>query len=180
MTDRKKEAADIIPGMSLQFSRSLRALRVDSFRSARIGMFLAILIMIGLLAWFTLAKVTIFENSNAIRFTEDGRLVATFSSEGINRVRQGQAAILRVSLGQDQPAIALPALVYQLEPDSDEAQVMVLGGEIPENLRSGKLSGRVEVEVEYLTPAQLLLRASGKYLGNNEIPISPQNLQGEG
>ena len=142
-------------------------------------MFLAIFLMIGLLAWFFMAKVTIFENSSALRVTEDDRLVASFSSEGMSRVRQGQAAILRVSQGQDQPAITLPAYVYQLEPDSDEAQIVVTEGEVPVNLRSGKLSGRVEVEVEYLTPAQLLLRASGKYLGNNEIPVSPQNLQGE-
>ncbi len=36
--------------MSIQFSRSMRALRLDSFRATRIGLVIAVLIMLALIA----------------------------------------------------------------------------------------------------------------------------------
>jgi hypothetical protein len=163
--------------MSLQFSRSLRALRVDSFRPSRIALFLAILLMGGLIAWFFTADVTLYENSTSIEFTEDGRLMATFTPEGMKRVRQGQNAMLQIDAGADQPAESLPAMVFDTQADSNVAEILVKSTEIPESLKAGNLNGRVEVEVEYTTPAQLLLRVSGKYFGGNNIMVSPQSTQ---
>jgi hypothetical protein len=163
--------------MSLQFSRSLRALRVDSFRPSRIGLFLAIILMGGLIAWFFTAKVTLYENSTSLQFSEDGRLMANFTPEGMKRVRQGQTAMLHIDAGTDQPAESLPAMVFDTQADSNVAEIMVKSNDVPESLKKGTLSGRVEVEVEYTTPAQLLLRVSGKYFGNNNILVSPQSTQ---
>ncbi len=163
--------------MSLQFSRSMRALRVDSFRPSRIGLFLAIILMGALIAWFFAAKVTLYENSASLQFTEDGRVLATFTPEGMKRVRQGQTAMLQIDAGTDQPAESLPAMVFDIQPDSNVAEILVKSAEVPESLKTGNLSGRVEVEVEYTTPAQLLLRVSGKFFGNNNIPVSPQTAQ---
>jgi hypothetical protein len=163
--------------MSLQFSRSLRALRVDSFRPSRIALLLAILIMGGMIAWFFTADVTLYENSTSIEFTEDGRLMATFTPEGMKRVRQGQTAMLQIDAGADQPAESLPAMVFDTQADSNVAEILVKSNEVPESLKAGNLSGRVEVEVEYTTPAQMLLRVSGKYFGGNNIMVSPQSTQ---
>jgi hypothetical protein len=163
--------------MSLQFSRSLRALRVDSFRPSRIGLLLAILLMGGLIAWFFTAKVTLYENSASIQFSEDGRLMATFTPEGMKRVRKGQTAMLHINSGTDQPAESLPAMVFDIHRDTNAAEILVKTNEIPESMKTGNLSGNVEVEVEYTTPAQLLLRVSGKYFGGNNILISPQSTQ---
>jgi|WetSurMetagenome_2_1015567.scaffolds.fasta_scaffold394069_2 hypothetical protein len=163
--------------MSLQFSRSLRALRVDSFRPSRFAMFLAILLMGGLIAWFFTAKVTLYENSASLQFSEDGRLLATFTPEGMKRVRQGQTAMLHIDAGTDQPAETLPAMVFDTQVDSNVAEILVKSNEVPESLKTGNLSGHVEIEVEYTTPAQLLLRVSGKYFGGNNITVSPQSTQ---
>ena len=160
--------------MSLQFSRSLRALRVDSFRPSRIGLLLAIILMGGLIAWFFMAKVTLYENSVSLQFKEDGRLLATFTPEGMKRVRQGQTAMLHIDVGADQPAESLPAMVFDIQADSNVAEILVKSNEVPESLKKGNLGGHVEVEVEYATPAQLLLRVSGKYFGGNNITVSPQ------
>jgi hypothetical protein len=160
--------------MSLQFSRSLRALRVDSFRPSRIGLFLATLLMGGLIAWFFAAKVTLYENSVSLQFNEAGRLMATFTPEGMKRIRQGQTAMLHIDAGTDQPAESLPAMVFDVKADSNVVEILVKSNDVPESLKTGNLSGRVEVEVEYTTPAQLLLRVSGKYFGGNNIPVSPQ------
>jgi hypothetical protein len=160
--------------MSLQFSRSLRALRVDSFRPSRIGLFLGILLMMGLIAWLFTAKVTLYENSASLQFGEDGRILATFTPEGMKRIRQGQTGMLHIDEGTDQQAESLPAMVFDTQSDSNVAEILIKSGEVPESLKTGNLSGRVEVEVEYTTPAQLLLRVSGKYFGNKNIPVSPQ------
>jgi hypothetical protein len=161
--------------MSLQFSRSMRALRVDSFRPSRFGLFLAVILMGGLIAWFFTAKVTLYENSSSLQFTEEGKVLANFTAEGMKRIRQGQSATLQIDAGVDQPAESLPAMVFDTQPDSNVAEILVKSGQFPGSLTSGNFNGRVEVEVEYATPAQLLLRVSGKYFGNSSIPVSPQS-----
>jgi hypothetical protein len=163
--------------LSLQFSRSLRSLRVDSFRAAKVGLLLAILLMTGLLAWFFLAKVTLYENSTSIELTDDSRILASFSQEGMGRIRKGQAALVRLKSGSDQPDVTLPAFVYDLSPESNQAVLVFDTNQVPVELQTGSLNGRVEVEVEYLTPVELVVRATGKYLNETEIPVSPQNNQ---
>jgi len=140
-------------------------------------MLLAILLMGVLLAWFFLAKVTLYENSLTLKLGEEGRLYASFSPEGQRRLRQGQSVILRLDMGPDQPALTLPAMVYDLQADSDQVELIILSDQIPPELQNGKINGRAEVEVEYITPVQLLVRATGKMLVGNEIPVSPQDLQ---
>jgi len=163
--------------MSLQFSRSLRSLRIDSFRASRIGLILAVLNMSALIAWFFLAKVTLYEASSSVSFTEDGRLMATFSPESIKRIQPGQSAILRLTPGADQPTIAIPTLVFDVETGEDRVELLVMTSDFPETIPKEKLSGQVEVEVEYITPAELVLRTSGKVFTKNEIPVSPQNFK---
>lgn len=163
--------------MSLQFSRSLRTLRLDSFRLTRIGLILAILLMLGLLTWFFFAKVTIYENSTALEIQSDGRIIATFTETGIQRIEMGQAAVLRLTIGADQPTAALESAIYQVFPDSKQAELVVMPEEPTPQMLGEKVSGRAEVEVAYLTPAQLLMQATGKALDQVDIPLSPQNTQ---
>lgn len=161
--------------MSLQFSRSLRSLRIDSFRLSRIGLVFAILNMTALIIWFFLAKVTLYETSSSISFSEDGRLIADFSPESIKRLQPGQSAILRVSPGTDQPSTTIRAFVYGVDSEKNLVELYLLSNGIPEEFPKDKLSGQLEVEVEYITPAQLVLRTSGKAISKNEIPFSPQS-----
>jgi hypothetical protein len=159
--------------VSLQFSRSVRALRIDSFRASRIGLALAILLMMALIAWFFFARVTLFEVSSTLKLTDDGRLIAAFSPDQAQRLRQGQAATLRLSGTSEQPALSFPAYLFSLEQGADAAELVLLSSEVPPNLLDSKLTGRVEVEVEYITPAEMLLRASGRYFNQSNISVSP-------
>ena len=163
--------------MSLQFSRSLRSLRIDSFRASRIGLVLALLNMSALIAWFFLAKVTLYETSSSISFTEEGRLMAVFTPESIKRIQPGQSAILRISPGADQPTISASALVYGVETEGNRVELLVMSPEFPRDISTEKFSGQVEVEVEYITPAKLVLRTSGKVINKNEVPFSPQSFK---
>jgi len=163
--------------VSLQFSRSMRVLQLDSFRAARIGLLLAALNMAILVIWFFTAKVTLYEVSTEIALGDNDRIIASFPKESLARVRVGQPAWLRVDLGAEQPSLKLPALVYEIQRDQNKVVFVVLANESPVNYLAEKPSGQVEVEVEYITPAELVLRTSGKLLNRNQIPLSPQTLE---
>ena len=66
--------------------------------------------------------------------------------------------------------MSLAQVVYNISTDSDFAAKMRRD---PEGALAGK--AEVEVEVEYVTPAELVLRASGKFLNRSQVPLSPQS-----
>ena len=165
--------------MSLQFSRSLRSLKHDSFRASRIALILAILNMSVLLGWFFLGTITLYEVSSELTFKDNGSFEAQFTKEGIPRLFPGQSAVLRIDAGPDQPLVTAPALLIDVEDNTGKAQFLIMTDEVPASALRGDLSStaEIEVEVEYISPAALVLRASGKYLGGSQIPVSPQDLR---
>jgi len=108
--------------MSLQFSRSIRSLRLDSFRVSKIGLILATIILALLLVWFFFAKVTIYESTDKIEFQTDGSVIATFTSEAIRRVEVGQRAVVRINVGKDQKPLSFPALVVDVNSKKNIAE----------------------------------------------------------
>lgn len=163
--------------MSLQFSRSLRSLSTDSFRAAKIGMILAMAVIVALVLWFFLAKVTIYENSDALQLTEEGRLLAAFSKETIGQIHPGQAALLRLQQDPGQQAVAIPAIVFSTDSQSGQAELLFLGDDLPADISPGELKGLVSVEAAYVTPVSLLLHAAGYRSVTREVPVSPQSLE---
>lgn len=159
--------------MSLQFSRSLRSLRIDSFQASRIGLLLAILNVVALLVWFFFGKVTLYEVSSGVEFTSDGRVLAVFSEEGAKRIREGQSAIVRIEGQADQPSVTLPALVIDTS-GKEKVEVLIISTDAPAETGFENLKGQVDIEVEYVTPAEMVFRTSGKYLNQSQIPVSPQ------
>ena len=159
--------------MSLQFSRSLRSLKLDSYRATRVAMILAIINMVILLGWFVFGNVTLYEVSEDITLGDDGVLVGMFPQDAVTRLVPGQAAVLRIDAGQDQPLVTAPALLIHVDDASGMAQFLVLTTDIPESVLRAGLSGRGEIEVlevEYVTPVTLVFRATGKYLGARHRP----------
>jgi len=161
--------------VSLPFSRSIRSLDIDSFRAARIGMILAIVIMIALLAWFFFAKVTLYEVSSDLSFREDGLVLAYFPKESLKRIQPGQPVILRVYYEPDQATLTLPAMVINTEKDGEQVEIVVISEDSSLPSLQEDLTGQAQVEVEYVTPATLIRRASGSYLSNSQFPVSPQD-----
>jgi len=155
----------------------MRALRLDSFRATRIGLAFAILIMLALIVWFFVAKVTLYEVSSSLEMNADGKLLVTFPKEARSRLRPGMPAILRLDQGVDQPILTLPAVVWDLPTDGEQVEILILSDALPLDAQQGKLAGQLDVEVEYITPAALVLRTSGKFLNRSQVPISPQTPQ---
>jgi hypothetical protein len=150
----------------------MRSLRLDGFRATRIALLIAVVNMLALMGWFFFAKVSLYEVGGNLSWNEEGMIAATFSKEAMPRLRQGQTATVRLDFGADQPAQTLPAYLYRL-PENDEAVLFYLDrNDLPDSARTGKLNGQVEVEVEKVTPAQLVLRTSGKFLNQAPAPTA--------
>jgi len=164
--------------VSLQFSRSLRSLKADSFRASRIGLILAIIFVFALLIWFFFAKVTLYEISSSIELTSDGRIMAQFSEEAAKRINVGQTAILRLEGKTDQQKLTLPALVVDTS-QKEKIEVLPLTTSLPEEFEMDTLKGQVDVEVEYVKPVEMVLRTSGNFMDQSKIPVSPQSYQEE-
>jgi len=165
--------------MSIQFSRSTRAMHGDSFQASRVGLVLACMVAIGFLFWFAFARITLYESSEEIRLNDQGYIEAEFPQEAISRIQIGQSAILRINTDSDQNMISIPALVIGRDDENGQAKLIVMGEEPSEYVMGNQLSGQVEVEVEHIKPINLLLRTYNKKLVNNQIPLSPQSNQNQ-
>jgi hypothetical protein len=139
-------------------------------------MILAIVIMILLFTWFFFAKVTLYEVSSDLTFTEDGHVLAYFPKEAHKRIQSGQPVILRVYSDPDQAALTISGLVISSETDGEQVKIIMISEEAFSLPPHEDLTGRAQVEVEYVTPATLVRRASGRFLNNSEIPVSPQDV----
>jgi hypothetical protein len=152
----------------------MRSLTIDSYRASRIGMILAAILMLALILWFLLARVSLYEISTDVTLTQDGRLLANFSPEAQGRIQPGQTASIRLTGGPEGQIVTLPATVVGKDPTTNQVEFWAIANDVPADVLQGNLSARVEVQVESITPARLLLRASGKYLGQPQTPLNTQ------
>lgn len=170
--------------MSIPFSRSMRSLNTDSFRPSLVGLFFAIVLLTAWAAWFFLARVTLYEISQTARVTKEGMVVADFPPEALGRIRPGQPALLRFGGDVGDQAGTIPAIVANVTNQAREGRVRVelfalVDAAFPGPLQEG-LTGQVEIEVEHVSPATLVVRASGQFLDTPPISLSPQNSRGLG
>jgi len=156
----------------------MRSLKTDSFRASRIGLILASFLMLALVFWFFLARVALYETSSDLSGSQDGRVLVNFDEEALARIQQGQTALLRLGGSASQRSLPVKAMVYSVDREMNQVELLILEGDVPADFLSGKLTGQAEIEVERITPAELVLRTSGKFLSNNDVQLSPQTNSG--
>lgn len=145
--------------MSLPFSRSIQSLSSDRYRLARVGLILSILLVIAMMAWFFMAKLTIFEQSISLEYTQDNRLLADFSEETIRSIRPGQPGVLRfASQSGEQPSI-LKVIVYGKDEASGKIEFTLADDASPILIQPGNLDGIVSIQVGLVSPVNLVLQA---------------------
>ena len=126
--------------------------------------------------------MTIYEVSASAVVTRDGFVVADFPPAKLERIRRGQAAWLHpVQDGAKQPG-RVPAVVIEImsSPSPEPARVKlfpVLDRDLSETLAEGQ-KVRVEIEVESVSPATVVLRTSGLLVDTPGVALSPQPQRG--
>lgn len=160
--------------MSTQFSRSMRSLKSDNFRASIIGMILFIVILVLLIIWFFGVETTLYEHSADVKLSPNGQFTAEFTDQAMERIQSGQYAVLKVKAGGDSRSVSVPAIVIGTQPESNQVVFVIVADDVPMDIFQEGLKGEVEVEVEYLTPAELVMQSSGAFSNQADIPLSPQ------
>lgn len=172
--------------MAIAFSRSIRSLKMDSFRFSTFGLAVTILLLIAWMAWFFLARISIYETGKDVKFEDDGSIRVQFPAERMEMLQAGQMAIVQVE-GKSVPyengseglegggprSLSAQAMVMKVQKAESgdkqgSAELMLIdeiqAEEILQMMGSpaaGKVS--VQVEVERVAPFVLIQRAARQY-----------------
>jgi len=118
---------------------------------------LVALFLVGWLAWLVLARVPVYVVSDTAVLTTPTHATANFTSDALQSIESGQTALLRLDAFSE----LVPAVVLEVDQTLVDgrftAQLQLQPSDLP--LQAG-LNGRVEVEVEQVSPFTLLLRST--------------------
>jgi len=159
--------------MSIPFSQTLRSLEADTAHSRLIGLIVIGLLLAVWLVWGLFSRVTLYEVSPQARLTGASTALAQFSPAVQGRIQPGQPARLRLDSYPWLQYGTIPAVVSTV-PRTPRDGWLAVRFDIPNpppesiNLDYG-MTGLVEVAVEQISPAELLLRTVGRGIG----PIRP-------
>ncbi len=180
--------------MSSPFSRTIRSINADSFHASVAGLVIGLLILGAWCAWFFMARVSIYKVSSKVwvtgeetivsGFSQDSRrpgetrengIVAQFSQEDMADIKPGQEAILHLK-GTGQ-ARSVPAKVTRILKQEDKDQVELstqLDANSRVQLKKGD-TGEVKIAVDHVSPAVMVMRASGLFEDAVGISSTPEN-----
>jgi hypothetical protein len=151
----------------------LRSLQNDPFRGSLIAVGVALVLLIVWAGWFFGAQVTIYEHSADFTLQRDGSLAVRFNTDALARLQPGQAAYVEIQSGNANAPDAtrvLPALVMDVPFEATGPVIVALLTE--ERLTTPQ--GTVQIEVEYVSPAMLVLRSAGQFVNDPRLALSPQ------
>jgi hypothetical protein len=155
--------------MASPFARSLRSLEADKFSVSLIMTGVSVVIITIWLLWFFLARVTVYVDSNVFSVERTGYVTATFPTDDINDIRQGQTALVVLDGELGEQLGILEASVYQIDRGTNETDIELFVPYYGNTLAEvdDLPSGRVRIEVETATPLDLIMRAIGRGDGND-------------
>lgn len=154
--------------MSIQFSRSIRSLNIDSFRASRIGLIIGSLLMLTLILWFFLARVSIHETSQDVNLGEDGRFLAAFSEDSLTRIQEGQEVLVRFFSSADEPPHTIQGVVFDIFPDSNQVEIIIVSEDFIDIPATDNINAQVDIEIEQVTPFNLIMRYSGQFVESDQ------------
>ncbi|MDM8560046.1 hypothetical protein [Candidatus Parabeggiatoa sp. HSG14] len=185
--------------MATPFSRTTRSLDTDNYYISLIGLGIAILLAIVWGNWFFTATITSYEVSQKVyvtdkedfvsQFPKKGRgvrvqlvrrrqILAEFPQKAIENIHPGQLAYVRLKGKIGKQAGPIPATVTNVKGAIGlEKGKVELRADINADAQNPFKKGEalnVKIEVEHVTPATLVLRASGLLTDAPSLSVSPQ------
>ncbi|MEO8627699.1 MAG: hypothetical protein ABI612_06300 [Betaproteobacteria bacterium] len=162
------------------FPRSIRSLEADRFRASAIGLIVAVVILGIWLGWFFLARVSVYKVANGVRLEQwactscdtigkASIAVVDFPAAiALTHVRVGQTAFMHLD--------GLPRALYAgIRAEVSSVSTQVVEGKVRVELATQpdddayitlrpNLTATIEVEVERVSPAILVLRTTRRWL----------------
>ena len=164
--------------MPTPFANTLRSLNADRFHASLIGLGVALVLLIAWGSWFFLARMTIYEISASAVVARDGFILAEFPSTKSARIHRGQAAWLYPVLDGVKQPVNITAVVTDItkSPSTEPTQVKLFPilkrNQVEILAEDQKIL--VKIEVDSVTPAVLVLQASGFFIDTPGVALSPQ------
>ena len=161
--------------MSITFSHSLRSLQADRNRFSLVALSLAGLLFFGWLAWFFFASITLYATGQIVQTSSDGVVVAHFPSAAHTRLQSGQAVKLYLVGAEEQDAIPATVADIAQRATGDQIEVIIYADMDAPNvgaLQNG-LTGQATVAVEQISPAKLVMRATGQGVDTPPVSFGP-------
>jgi hypothetical protein len=165
--------------MSLPFKRSLRALQADSEVTMLAVLGVAIILLALWTVWFLFASIPRYATGQVIATNRSGSLIATFPLQ--TRLQPGQFARVHRAEPPDDGDLSAPAIVMLVERSTSGDRLAVELAAISDfwfsrtDVDAAVTPLLVDVEVEQVSPAQLVLRASGQWIDGPSVRLSPQS-----
>ncbi len=155
--------------MAHSFQRANQSLRADHGIRSTVVLVTALVLLIAWFTWALRARVPLYQTSLSARSRAASpgpiQIFAEFSPTALGDVRPGQPATFHPVGRASLPYGALPARVSHVAGEIRNGKVAVeLSIESPVNhaiLIHDGFPGSVEIEVEQVTPAALLMRSAG-------------------
>lgn len=153
--------------MAIAFPRSLRALNNDRYRPSLFALGITTGLLLVWLGWFFFGRISIYESTTTFTLKRGGIVSAVFTPEQLERIEPEQKATLRVN-DSDDSSTTFEGQVSKVVPARGEtpgtAEIVLENAPAPpSSSNSGQgaesVEGEVQVEVETILPATLLLRA---------------------
>ncbi|MCB0164921.1 MAG: hypothetical protein KDI79_11885 [Anaerolineae bacterium] len=164
--------------MANSFARSTRSLQNSNFYRSLVSLVVVVLLLVVWLAWFFFAQVTLYEISEPGQIALSEVVEFDFPSQAQGRLQRGQMAFLKLDGHIGTEVGPIPAMVLEVDNRPEVGQVhttmLVLWPLVPDVPNQDKLTGQVEVEVEHLSPARLVMRAINDGLRMPTIKFTPQ------
>ncbi len=165
--------------MATPFARTLRTLDADSLTPTLVVLVVALALLVGWLGWFFFGSITLYATSTTATLAADGTLSASFAARDGAQLRRGQRAFLHLNPPEGTAVGAVPAIMTAVERDPQQAtvqtQFVALWDDAAPIAPQDGLQGRIAVELEYVSPAMLLMRTVGQYADTPQVQTSPQN-----
>jgi hypothetical protein len=162
--------------MAVPFPRATRALNADRFRYTLISLAVAGILLICWCFWFFGATIKFTESSEDVWLGDGEVLVAAFPNEKLKHISRGQSARFYPKDSIISQRDGLQAVVAEINhPENAKGQVsfIVIADRETTALLPDDLNGRVEVEIERLSPAQLVMRSTGLAADSATTNLSP-------
>lgn len=164
--------------MAIPFSRSLRSLHADGFRPALIGLVIAIVLIGAWCSWFFLTEITLYQTARNAEIRHEF-ITVELPANKLERIRPGQAARLYLNGVSFKKLGSIPAVVTDTSaapaPGQQGLITLIALPEGPSPIFfQDRLTGRVEIEVEHISPFDWIMRHSGLAEDGADVWLSPE------
>ncbi len=153
--------------MALPFARSWGALHAERARPTLLILVLSMGLVSAWVAWFFLASMT-RSTTGALRgTTRRGTVLVTVAPEAAQEIQRGQTAVLHLHDTRAGQRYTLPGMVMAVTRQAEGVRVEVsLTPQAAARIRwHERITGHVEITVEQLAPAVVLMRTIGRFRG---------------